>query len=171
LRSTLESLARGRESAKYLQDQVITDRNGRYVVVVRSEHRDSVPGIVHGASASGASLYVEPMATVSLNNDVVALADREKQEVHRILLALTNGFRMRAEDLDALLAAAADLDDLHAKARLAQRVDGIAPEISADGHLEFRGARHPLLIPAVRDRLAIAIDQPRDPRRSFHRTC
>jgi DNA mismatch repair protein MutS2 len=154
LRSTLEGLARARESAKYLQDQVITDRNGRYVVVVRSEHRDSVPGIVHGASASGASLYVEPMATVSLNNDVVALADREKLEVHRILLALTDGFRMRAEDLDALLAAAADLDDLHAKARLAQRVDGIAPEISADGHLEFRGARHPLLIPAVRDRLA-----------------
>ncbi|HEX5071546.1 MAG TPA: hypothetical protein VFV78_15125, partial [Vicinamibacterales bacterium] len=153
LRSTLEGLARGRESAKYLQDQVITDRNGRYVVVVRSEHRDAVPGIVHGASASGASLYVEPMATVSLNNDVVALADREKQEVHRILLALTDGFRMRAEDLDALLAAAADLDELHAKARLAQRVDGIAPEITADGSLEFRGARHPLLIPAVRDRL------------------
>lgn len=154
LRSTLESLARGRESAKYLQDEVITDRNGRYVVVVRSEHRDSVPGIVHGASASGASLYVEPMATVSLNNDVVALADRERQEVHRILLALTDGFRMRAEDLDALIAAAADLDELHAKARLAQRVDGIAPEITTDGHLELRGARHPLLIPAVRDRLA-----------------
>ena len=156
LRTTLEGLARSRESAKYLQDQVITDRNGRYVVVVRSEHRDAVPGIVHGASASGASLYVEPMATVSLNNDVVALADREKQEVHRILLALTDGFRMRAEDLDALLAAAADLDELHAKARLAQRVDGIAPEITTDGSLEFRAARHPLLIPAVRDRLAEA---------------
>ena len=154
LRSTLEGLTRGRDAAKYLQDQIITDRNGRYVVVVRSEHRDAIPGIVHGASASGASLYLEPMSTVSLNNDIVALADRERTEVHRILLALTDGFRMRADDLDALLGAAADLDELHAKARFAQRVDGIAPEITTDGHLEFIGARHPLLVPSVRDLLA-----------------
>ena len=154
LRSTLEGLTRGRDAAKYLQDQIITDRNGRYVVVVRSEHREAIPGIIHGASASGASLYLEPMATVSLNNDVVALSEREKEEVHRILLALTDAFRARAEDLDALLQAAADLDELHAKVRFAQRVDGIAPELTTEGHLEFRGARHPLLIPAVRDLLA-----------------
>jgi DNA mismatch repair protein MutS2 len=153
LRSTLEGLTRGRDAAKYLQDQIITDRNGRYVVVVRAEHRDAMPGIVHGASASGASLYLEPMATVPLNNDVVALAEREKEEVHRILLALTDAFRARGEELDALIQAAADLDELHAKVRLAQRVDGIAPELTTDGHLEFRGARHPLLIPAVRDLL------------------
>jgi len=154
LRSTLEGLTRGRDAAKYLQDQIITDRNGRYVVVVRAEHRDAMPGIVHGASASGASLYLEPMATVPLNNDVVALAEREKEEVHRILLALTDAFRARGGELDALIQAAADLDELHAKVRLAQRVDGIAPELTTDGHLEFRGARHPLLIPAVRDLLA-----------------
>jgi DNA mismatch repair protein MutS2 len=157
LRSTLEGLTRGRDAAKYLQDQIITDRNGRYVVVVRAEHRDAMPGIVHGASASGASLYLEPISTVSLNNDVVALAEREKEEVYRILLALTDAFRVRGEDLDALIQAAADLDELHAKVRLAQRVDGIAPELTTDGHLEFRGARHPLLIPALRDLL----DDPR----------
>ena len=154
LRSTLEGLTRGRDSAKYLQDQIISDRNGRYVLVVRSEHREAIPGIVHGTSASGASLYLEPMATVSLNNDIVALSEREKEEVFRILLALTDAFRSRAEDLDALLQAAADLDELCAKARLAQRVDGVAPELTAEGHLEFRGARHPLLIPAVRDLLS-----------------
>jgi DNA mismatch repair protein MutS2 len=154
LRSTLEGLTRGRETAKYLQDQIITDRNGRYVVVVRSEHRDAIPGLVHGSSASGASLYLEPMSTVSLNNDVVALVEREKEEIHRILLALTDAFRMRGDELVALLDAAAELDELHAKARLAVRMDGIAPELTSEGHLEFRAARHPLLIPAVRDLLA-----------------
>jgi DNA mismatch repair protein MutS2 len=85
LRSTLEGLTRGRDTAKYLQDQIVTDRNGRYVVVVRSEHRGAIPGIVHGTSASGASLYLEPLTTVELNNDIVALVEREKEEILRIL--------------------------------------------------------------------------------------
>ncbi len=80
LRSTLDTLTRGRDTAKYLQDQIVTDRNGRYVVVVRAEHRDAIPGIVHGSSTSGASLYLEPLATVALNNDVVALVEREQAE-------------------------------------------------------------------------------------------
>jgi DNA mismatch repair protein MutS2 len=151
LRTSLEALARGRDTAKYLQDQIITDRNGRYVVVVRAEHRDAIPGIVHGSSASGASLYLEPLATVSLNNDVVALAEREKAEIHRILSALTHAFRMRAAELDATLDVVAELDELHARADLAQRVDGIAPVLTTDGRVDFRGARHPLLIPAMRD--------------------
>ncbi len=151
LRSTLEGLTRGRDAAKYLQDQIVTDRNGRYVVVVRAEHREAVPGIVHGSSASGASLYVEPMATVDLNNDVVALAEREAAEVHRILLALTDAFRLREDDVARTCEAAADFDELYAKARLAARVDGVAPALADDGGVEFRGARHPLLIPAVRE--------------------
>ena len=118
---------------------------------MRAEHRDAIPGIVHGASTSGASLYLEPMATVSLNNDVVALAEREKAEVHRILLALTDAFRGAARTSTRFSQAAADLDELHAKARFAARMDGVAPDLTTDGHLEFRGARHPLLIPAVRD--------------------
>jgi DNA mismatch repair protein MutS2 len=153
LRSTLDGLVRGRDTAKYLQDQIVSDRNGRYVIVVRAEHRDAIPGIVHGASTSGASLYLEPMATVSLNNEIVARAEREKAEIHRILLALTDAFRGRPDDLDALLEAAAGLDELNAKARFASRMDGIAPELTTAGHLEFRGARHPLLIPSVRELL------------------
>lgn len=153
LRSTLDGLVRGRDTAKYLQDQIVSDRNGRYVVVVRAEHRDAIPGIVHGASTSGASLYLEPMSTVSLNNDIVALAEREKAEVHRILLALTDAFRGRADELDALLGAAAEIDEQCAKARFAARIDGVAPELTTQGHLELRGARHPLLIPAVRELL------------------
>lgn len=153
LRSTLDALTRGRDTAKYLQDQIVTDRHGRYVVVVRAEHREAIPGIVHGGSASGASLYLEPMSTVPLNNEVVALADREREEVLRILRALSNAFRERAGELEALLDAAAALDELGAKARLARRVDGVRPTIARDGRIEFRGARHPLLLPAVRDLL------------------
>ncbi|MEO7192850.1 MAG: Smr/MutS family protein [Vicinamibacterales bacterium] len=151
LRSSLDALARGRDTAKYLQDQIVTDRNGRYVLVVRAEHRDAIPGIVHGSSASGASLYLEPLATVQLNNDVVALVERERAEIHRVLSELTNAFRRRGEELEMTLDVAAELDELHAKVDLARRADGIAPELTDDNRLEFRGARHPLLIPAMRD--------------------
>lgn len=151
LRQTLDTLTRSRDNAKYLQDQIVTDRNGRYVVVVRAEHRDAIPGIVHGSSTSGASLYLEPLSTVSLNNDVVTLVEREQAEIHRILSSLTYAFRARGEELSSTFDVAAEIDELYAKADLARRMDGVAPELTADGRLEFLGARHPLLIPAMRE--------------------
>ena len=153
LRSTLDGLVRGRDAAKYLQDQIVTDRNGRYVLILRAEHRDAVPGIVHGASGSGASLYVEPLSTVDLNNEIVALADREREEVRRVLLMLTDAFRRRSDEFESMLDVAADFDELYAKVQLARRVDGVAPSIVDDGRVAFLGARHPLLIPSVRDLL------------------
>ena len=101
LRSTLESFLRERDTSKYLQEQVVTDRNGRYVLMVRSEHRGAIPGVVHGASASGASLFLEPLGTVDINNEIVELEEREAEEVRRILLALTDAFRARPDDLRA----------------------------------------------------------------------
>jgi DNA mismatch repair protein MutS2 len=112
------------------------------VLVVRAEHRDAIPGIVHGSSASGQSLYLEPLATVALNNDVVALAEREKAEVRRILLALTDAFRRRGDDLESTLDASAEIDELHAKVDLARRVEGIAPGVTEDGRSASR-RRHP----------------------------
>ena len=153
LRSTLEAFLRGRDTAKYLQEQVVTDRNGRYVLVVRAEHRTAIPGIVHGASASGASLYLEPIATVEINNDIVALEEQEAEEVRRILLALTDAFRARADDLHRTLDVATDLDTVQARARLSQIVEGIEPSVASDGAIELLGARHPLLIPKVMARL------------------
>jgi DNA mismatch repair protein MutS2 len=153
LRGTLESYLRGKDTARYLQQQIVTDRHGRYVLVVRAEHRAAIPGIVHGSSGTGASLYLEPLSTVEINNEIVELERQEAEEIHRILLALTDQFRGRAEDLERTVEAATDLDVVHARAQFSLLVRGVAPRISTDGRLELRAARHPLLIPAVRTRI------------------
>jgi len=153
LRTTLDSLVRGRDTAKYLQEQVVTDRNGRHVLVVRAEHRSAIPGIVHGGSTSGASLFVEPLDTVEINNDIVALGEREAEEVRRILLALADTFRARTEELRDTIAAGTGIDVIQARARFSLMTGGVEPAIAADGTLDLRGARHPLLMRAVHDRL------------------
>ena len=145
LRGTLEQYTRGKDSAKYLQDEVVTERNGRYVLMVRAEHRGNVPGIVHGSSASGATLFLEPAATVEINNDIVELEDREREEVLRILLELTDRFRARPADLANTERVAREVDVLQAKARYSARVNGIQPEFTADTSLELKAARHPML--------------------------
>lgn len=149
LRTTLESYLRSKDTSKYLQDQVVTERAGRYVILVRAEHRGSIPGIVHGASASGATLFLEPLSTVDVNNEIVALEEQESEEVHRILLELTDSFRRRADDLTQTVEAATELDILQARARFSESVDGVEPLLSTDGRLELQAARHPLLKAAV----------------------
>jgi DNA mismatch repair protein MutS2 len=152
LRNTLESFLRGRDTAKYLQEQVVTDRNGRYVLIVRAEHRSAIPGIVHGVSTTGASVFLEPLQTVEINNDIVALEEQEAEEVHRILLSLTDAFRARRDDMQRTLDAATELDVIQARGRLSQMMGGVEPVIADDGTFELRGARHPLMIAAVRER-------------------
>ena len=153
LRSTLDGFLRGRDTAKYLQEQVVTDRNGRHVLMVRAEHRSAIPGIVHGGSTSGASLFIEPLETVEINNDIVALEEQEAEEVRRILLALTDAFRTRATELDRTIDVATELDLIQARARFSLLTQAVEPVIAADGSFELRGARHPLLMPAVKTRL------------------
>jgi DNA mismatch repair protein MutS2 len=149
LRSTLESYLRGKETAKYLQDQVVTERSGRYVLVVKAEHRGGIPGIVHGTSTSGASLFLEPLSTVEINNDIVALEEQETAEVRRILLALTDAFRARAIDMRHTIEVAVELDVMQARARFSESVDGVEPVLTTDGAFELQAARHPLLKHAV----------------------
>src|SRR5579872_3120897 len=156
LRGTLESYLRGKDTAKYLQQQIVTDRNGRYVLVVRAENRAAIPGIVHGSSASGASLFLEPLSTVEINNDIVALEQQEQEEVRRILLALSDAFRRRGAELTRTIDAATALDVLQAKARYSLRIDGVQPAIAQDGRLELRAARHPLLL--ARDADVVPVD-------------
>jgi DNA mismatch repair protein MutS2 len=149
LKTTLESYLRGKETSKYLQEQVVTERNGRYVLVVKAEQRSNIPGIVHGASTSGASLYLEPLSTVEINNDIVALEEEEAEEVRRILLALTDAFRARPADLRRTIDVATELDVRQARARFSQAIVGSEPRLSTDGAFELLAARHPLLKAAV----------------------
>jgi DNA mismatch repair protein MutS2 len=149
LKTTLESYLRGKETAKYLQEQIVTERSGRYVLVVKAEHRSAIPGIVHGASTSGASLFLEPLSTVEINNDIVALEEQEAEEIRRILLALTDTFRGRAGDLQRTIAAATELDVLQGRARYSLSIDGVEPQTSADSAFELQAARHPLVKNAV----------------------
>ena len=153
LRGNLESYLRGRDTARYLQEQVVTERHGRFVLIVRSEHRTSIPGIVHGSSASGASLFLEPLSTVDINNEIVALEEQERDEVRRVLLALSTGFRRRAVDLHRTLRVATEIDVLQARAGFASAVGGVEPRIASDETLELRDARHPLLMTSVTSRL------------------
>jgi DNA mismatch repair protein MutS2 len=148
LRTTLDGFLRGRD-AKYLQEQVVTDRNGRHVLMVRAEHRAAIPGIVHGGSASGASLFVEPLETVEINNDIVALEEQEAEEVRRILLQLTDAFRRRPEELERTIEVATELDVIQARARFSIMVGGVEPVIAADGTFDLMAARHPLLMAKV----------------------
>jgi DNA mismatch repair protein MutS2 len=149
LRESLDAYLRGRDTAKYLQEHVITERNGRFVVLLKAEHKGALPGIVHGSSASGATLFVEPLATVEVNNDIVALEEEEREEVRRILLELTDRFRARADDVAATTEVATELDVLQARAQLAQIMGAVQPVVSADTGVRLRGARHPLLMREV----------------------
>jgi DNA mismatch repair protein MutS2 len=162
LRTTLDSFLRGRETSKYLQEQVVTDRNGRHVLMVRAEHRASIPGIVHGGSTSGASLFVEPLETVEINNDIVELEEREIEEVQRILLALTDAFRARPDELAGTIEVATALDVIQARARFSLMTGSVEPIIAADGTFELKGARHPLLMRAVRGRESFVEDSRSD---------
>ena len=149
LRETLDGYVRGKDTSKYLQDQIVTERNGRFVLLVKAEHRGSLPGLVHGTSSSGATLFLEPLATVEINNDVVALESDEAEEVQRILLELTDRFRGRADDVQSTERVATSLDVLQAKARFAEITGAAAPALSVDGRLELLAARHPLLMKGV----------------------
>ena len=148
LRGTLEQFTRG-SSAKYLQDEIVTERNGRFVLMVRAEHRGNVPGIVHGSSTTGATLFMEPAATVEINNDIVELEDREREEVFRILLELTDRFRARPDDMAVSRSVARELDVMQAKARYSSKLNGIEPEFTIDTSLQLTASRHPMLEHAV----------------------
>ncbi len=153
LRGTLESYVRGRDTNRYLREQVVTERNGRFVLIVRSEHRTAIPGIIHASSASGASLFLEPLSTVDINNEIVALEEQEREEIRRVLLALAMAFRRRAVDLQRTLRVATEIDVLQALARFADAVGGVEPRVATDHTIDLRDARHPLLMASVRRRL------------------
>ena len=155
LTSVMEGYLRGKDAERLLQDKLVTTRNDRYVLLLKAEHRGQIPGIIHGSSGSGASLFVEPLPAVELNNDIVSLQDEERREVVRILRELTARVGDRADDLSRAAEILGELDAVQAMALLARDMDAACPEIAEDARLDLARARHPLLIPLLAERLGI----------------
>jgi DNA mismatch repair protein MutS2 len=147
LHSVMESYLRDRDTERLLQDKVVTTRNDRYVLVVKSDHKSQLDGVVHGSSGSGQSVFVEPLPAVTLNNEIVEVQDEERREVVRILTDLTSRVGARSTDLAAAEAVLAELDAAQAKALLAREMTAVEPEIVDRPELRLPEARHPLLMP------------------------
>ncbi len=133
--------------SKYLREPIITIRQGRYVVPVKSEHRGDVPGMVHDVSATGSTYFVEPMSAVNANNALRELEIKEKKEIERILAELSAEAAAHRENIDLNVRLLVRLDVIFAKARLGYRMRAWAPVMNDSGIVELRNARHPLIDP------------------------
>jgi DNA mismatch repair protein MutS2 len=145
LRRKLEALLRDPHAQGTIQDEFVTRRNGRYVIPVRSDATKPVRGIVHATSSSGATRFIEPLDSVELNNELVELAEAEREEELRITRAWAESLRVRIDDVEVSLAGLARLDSLQARARYAERVGAVQARIEPGGPIRLRGLRHPLL--------------------------
>jgi len=150
VQSALEKLLRRLGADKVLQDSVVTIRNERFVIPVRAEEKRRVPGVVHGTSSSGATVYLEPLETLPLNNELVELQDREFAEVQRILGEFSARLREQRQELEAAAEILSEIDLAFAKAEFAQRFDCCLPRFTEGRELFLKDARHPLLERALR---------------------
>jgi DNA mismatch repair protein MutS2 len=165
LQSVMEGFLRGKDADRLLQDKLVTTRNDRYVLLLKAEHRGQIPGIIHGGSGSGASLFVEPMPAVELNNDIVSLQEEERAEVVRILRDLTSRVGARSHELARTVDVLGELDAVQARALTARDMNAVCPQIAEKGRLDLdlRDARHPLLLPALTERLGLERRSAREP--------
>ena len=145
IREKLQSIIKSTDLSKQLQDSIITQRNGRYVVPVKAEYKGALPGIVHAQSASGATLFVEPMSVVEANNRISELLSREQEEIARILARLSDGLRPYISDIEADITLLAYLDLVFAKASLGLDMKAVPVEFSRDYSISIHEGRHPLI--------------------------
>lgn len=157
IQSKLENIITASENASYLQDAIITRREGRYVIPLKAQYKDKIPGVTHDRSSSGVTLFIEPLSVVELNNAWRELQMEEEEEVRRILTALSFQIGEQARPIDETVEALAELDVAFAKAKYADAINASEPELvpfaqRTDGHpgstVRLLGARHPLLDPA-----------------------
>jgi len=138
-----------RSNAKYLQESLYTIRGDRYVIPVKIEHKSSVPGIVHDQSSSGATLFIEPMSLVNLNNEIKEIMLKEKAEVERILAELSYKIYENINIVSSNANIVWELDFIFAKARYAIEINAIIPNVNEEGVIDIIEARHPLIDPKV----------------------
>ncbi|TCL64242.1 DNA mismatch repair protein MutS2 [Hydrogenispora ethanolica] len=145
VRDKLDSIVRSSENGKYLQDPIVTVRNERYVIPVKQEYRSFFPGIVHDQSASGATLFIEPMSVVELNNQLRVVESQEVEEVERILTELSGRVKEVQQPLTNAVAILARLDLAFAKGRYSLALNASEPQLNQDGIIQLYDARHPML--------------------------
>ncbi|WP_299145484.1 endonuclease MutS2 [uncultured Dialister sp.] len=145
IRRAFRHILEDKDQASYLQDAIITQRNGRYVVPVKEEYRYKFSGIVHDRSSTGQTLFMEPMVSVELNNDLAEMTAAEKQEIREILEGLTEEIKKTADVTRNNCRLATDMEFIFAKARLALAMKGVKALHSERGVLDLRKARHPLI--------------------------
>lgn len=144
IHSQLNEIVNG-SARPYLQDALITQRDGRYCIPVKAEHRSQVAGMIHDQSSTGSTLFIEPMAIVKLNNDIRQLEADEKAEIQKILAVLSE---MAASSSDVLIADTKTLialDFIFARAQLARKMNATRPDFNEDGIIDLHRARHPLI--------------------------
>jgi DNA mismatch repair protein MutS2 len=145
VKEKLDNIIRSAEYQKYFQESIITIRNERYVIPVKQEYRNHFPGIVHDQSSSGATLFIEPMAILNLNNDLSQMIISEKNEIERILASLSVQIAQTENPILENSDILARLDLVFAKAKLALSMQASKPILSDKGHMNLIAARHPLI--------------------------
>lgn len=145
VRDKLNSILHSSTYQKYLQDPIITVRNGRYAIPVKAEHRTQIPGLIHDQSSSGQTLFIEPTAVVELGNEYRKLQLDEKKEMDRILAGLTSLLSPEADALYDSLYILSKLDCIFARAMLARDMYAVCPKLNDRGYIRLNKARHPLI--------------------------
>ena len=145
IRDSLQKVISSPAYSKFLREPIITIRQGRYVVPVKSECKNDVPGLVHDVSSTGSTYFVEPMSAVNANNALRELELKEKKEIERILAELSAEAAAHAEDINTSYSVLVQLDVIFAKAKLAYKMRAWAPIMNDSGKIELKNARHPLI--------------------------
>lgn len=141
----LNKIVNSQTTRTYLQDNVITMRNGRYCIPVKQEYKNQVPGMVHDQSQTGSTVFIEPMAIVNLNNKIKELSIQEKEEIEVILASLSAKCAENVEFLDANYRMLVRLDMIFAKATFSKSIKGSEPSFNSDGYINIKEGRHPLI--------------------------
>ena len=145
IRNKLDGILKSSEYQKYFQEALVSVRGNRYVIPVKQEYRYQFPGLVHDQSASGHTVFIEPMALVEINNDLAQLQAAERNEVERLVRILTGMIAQDSEFIARNLAILVELDLIFSKAWFSQRIRGERPQVASDGQLRLVEARHPLI--------------------------
>lgn len=161
IRTQVERLLRNDSLQPYFQDQIMTLRNGRFVVAVKHEYRQKIPGVIHDQSGSGATLYIEPQGTIEKNHRLKDLEMQERTEAKRIFEELSTLVRPYVRDLQRNMEILAELDLIFAKGKYAEKIKAVRPAMDQEACFSFVEARHPLLDPEKAVPISLGLNQDR----------